>query len=78
MLNVNSLKEETSKWIYKKVVNKVFGYAPNNMVVYRIIPHANVTQNNKRLWKMIYKMYEMYEKPTSRLERNKFKFTLKE
>ncbi|RKJ35204.1 ATP-binding protein, partial [Butyricicoccus sp. 1XD8-22] len=78
MLNIHDLKEGTSKWNYKKVVNKVFEYEPNEMVIYRIIPHSNVTANNKRLWKMIYKMYEMYEKPSTRLERKGFKFTFRE
>ena len=50
----------------------------NKMVVYRIIPHANVTNNNKRLWKTIHKMYEMYESLGSRKERNGFKFTFRE
>ncbi|TQR14613.1 ATP-binding protein [Psychrobacillus lasiicapitis] len=45
------------------------------MVVYRIIPHSDVANNNKRLWRSIYKMYEMYEKQSSRMERNRFKLT---
>lgn len=48
------------------------------MITYRIIPHANVTNNNRRLWKAIYKMYEMYETAGSRLERDGFKFTYRE
>jgi len=78
MLNVDTLKEGFTKLNVKKVVNKVFEYVPNEMKVYRIIPHANVTQNNKRLWKMIYKMYEMYEKPSTRIDRKGFKFTFRE
>ncbi|OIJ12636.1 ATP-binding protein [Anaerobacillus alkalilacustris] len=50
----------------------------NKMVVYRIIPHTNVSNNNKRLWKTIHKMYEMYESLGSRREREGFKFTFRE
>lgn len=50
----------------------------NNMIVYRIIPHMNVANNNKRLWMNLYKMLELYERPFSRLERNGFKFTYRE
>lgn len=50
----------------------------NKTVVYRITPHADVTNNNKRLWKAIYKMYEMYERPGTRIEREGFKFTFRE
>lgn len=55
-----------------------FEIEENKMVVYRIIPHANVTNNNKRLWRAIYKMYEMYEGIGSRLERDGFKFRYRE
>ncbi|MGO4890261.1 ATP-binding protein [Anaerobacillus sp. MEB173] len=55
-----------------------FKVEKNKMVTYRIIPHSGVTNNNKRLWRAIYKMYEMYESPGSRLERNGFKFTFRE
>jgi hypothetical protein len=57
---------------------EVYEVKKNKMVVYRIIPHSDVTNNNKRLWRAIYKMYEMYETPGSRLERNGFKFTYRE
>lgn len=50
----------------------------NKMVVYRIIPHSNVSNNTRRLWKAIYKMYELYERPGTRLERDGFKFTYRE
>lgn len=59
-------------------VSNYFKYVRNNMVVFRIIPHADVTNNNKRLWRALYKMYEMYEKPGTRLERDGFKFTFRE
>lgn len=53
-------------------------YNRNPIKVFRVTPHANVTNNNKRLWRAIYKMYEMYESPASRLERDGFKFSLRE
>lgn len=63
---------------YTKVSRKFFEVQRNDMKVFRIIPHADVTNNNKRLWRSIYKMYEMYERPFSRLERNGFRFTFRE
>lgn len=65
-------KIKTVKW------NDFFQIERNQMVIYRIIPHANVANNNKRLWKALYKMYEMYESPDSRLERKGFKFRYRE
>ncbi|MGR5980848.1 hypothetical protein ACT7DJ_34675 [Bacillus cereus] len=50
----------------------------NEMIVYRIIPHADVSNNTKRLWRAIYKMYEMYESNGSRLERDGLKFHYRE
>jgi hypothetical protein len=55
-----------------------FQYQKNDMVVMRIIPHASITNNNKRLWRAIHKMYEMCEKPGTRIERNGFRFTFRE
>lgn len=59
-------------------LSDVYEYKRNEMVIYRITPHSDVSNNNKRLWKSIYKMYEMYEKPGTRLERDGFKFTFRE
>ena len=50
----------------------------NKMVVYRIIPHADVSNNTKRLWRAIYKMYEMYESMGSRIERKGITFHYRE
>jgi hypothetical protein len=55
-----------------------FRIQKNQMVVMRIIPHSSVTNNNKRLWRAIHKMYEMYESPGLRIERDGFKFTFRE
>lgn len=71
------LKEEYTSSTYNFNIN-LFKYEKNPIVVYRITPHANVSVNNKRLWKAIYKMYEMYEGIGSRIERDGFKFTLRE
>lgn len=63
---------KTIKW------NDFFENEKNKMITYRIIPHANVANNNKRLWRTIHKMYEMYEGTGSRLERKGFKFHYRE
>jgi hypothetical protein len=55
-----------------------FQYQTNKMITFQIIPHADVTNNTKRLWKAIYKMYEMYETTGSRIERQGLKFTYRE
>jgi uncharacterized pyridoxamine 5'-phosphate oxidase family protein len=55
-----------------------FHVEKNHMIIYRIVPHTDVTNNNKRLWKMIHKMYEMYESPASRMERSGFKLHYRE
>jgi len=75
-----ALIENQSSEIFRPSIKKqtFLTVEKNNMVVYRIIPHADVTNNNKRLWKSIYKMFEMYEKPGSRLEREGFKFRYRE
>ncbi|QFR56343.1 ATPase domain protein [Bacillus phage 049ML001] len=65
-------KIETIKW------SDFFQYKKNEYVTYRIIPHADVTNNNKRLWKAIHKMYELYDSPFSRIEKSGMKFTYRE
>lgn len=55
-----------------------FEYEENRMTTYRIIPHATVAGNNKRLWRSIHKMYEMYNNLGSRLERKKLKLHYRE
>ncbi|MGE7839629.1 ATP-binding protein [Lysinibacillus sp. NPDC093712] len=80
-----ALREEKTKTVFSfdKIKHafkssNYFKYVRNNMIVYRIIPHADVTVNNKRLWRALHKMYEMYEKRGTRLEREGFKFTFRE
>jgi hypothetical protein len=65
-------KIKTIKW------NDFFEIEENKMIVYRIIPHTGVTNNNKRLWRAIYKMYEMYEGIGTRVECDGFKFIYRE
>lgn len=65
-------KIKTLKWA------DFWRYSPNKMKTFRIIPHSDVANNNKRLWKAIYKMYEMYESPLSRLDRSGFQFQYRE
>lgn len=65
-------RTETIAW------SDFFQTQQNKMVVYRIIPHSNVTNNTRRLWKAIYKMYEMYESPGTRLERDGLRFVYRE
>ena len=72
------LKESTSITRYAVKKGVPIHYKHNEMIVYQIIPHSDVTNNNKRLWRIIYKMYEMYEKSSSRIERDGFKFTYRE
>ncbi|HDR7602451.1 TPA: ATP-binding protein, partial [Bacillus mycoides] len=65
-------RTETIAW------SDFFQTEQNKMVVYRIIPHSNVSNNTRRLWKAIYKMYEMYESPGTRLERDGLRFMYRE
>nr|WP_096202366.1 ATP-binding protein [Bacillus sp. FJAT-45350] len=65
-------KTNSIKW------SDFFEVEKNKMVVYRVTPHSNVSNNTKRLWRAIYKMYEMYEKPGARLERDGYKLTYRE
>ncbi|HFJ9472632.1 TPA: ATP-binding protein [Bacillus paranthracis] len=65
-------RTETISW------SDFFQVEQNKMVVYRIIPHSNVTNNTRRLWKAIYKMYEMYESPGTRIERDGLRFVYRE
>lgn len=75
-------KKVKGPWFTKKIQSikwdDFFEVQKNKTVVYRIIPHADVTNNNKRLWKSIHKMFEMYDGVGTRLERKGFKFTYRE
>jgi hypothetical protein len=46
-----------------------FEVKTNEMVVFRITPHATVTNNtNRKMWRMLSKMYEIYDKAYTRVE----------
>lgn len=54
---------KTIKW------SDFFEVQRNKMVVYRVIPHTSVTNNtNRKLWRMVHKMYEIYDKKLARLD----------
>lgn len=56
---------KTIKW------SDFFEIKRNEMVVYRVIPHKSVTNNqNRKLWRMLHKMYEIYD---GKLMRTEFK-----
>jgi hypothetical protein len=75
-------KKIKKPWFNKRIKTikwaDFFELERNKMVVMRIIPHAAVTNNNKRLWRALHKMLEMYAAPGSRLEREGFKFHYRE
>lgn len=74
-MNPEELPEEYSTRRFNRIG---FEIKRNKMITFQIIPHANISNNTKRLWRVIHKMYEMYEAPRNRLERNKLRFTLRE
>lgn len=56
-----------------------FKYQKNNMVTYRIKPHLAVTNNsNSKMWRILHKMYEIYNGIPSRLSKQGFTFTFRE
>jgi hypothetical protein len=66
-----SLMEKVKADVIAKTprVKVAFGAIKNEMVTYRIKPHANVTNNNKRLWLAIHHLYEIYQPLTTRREK---------
>jgi hypothetical protein len=49
------------------------------MVVYRITPHQSLTNNtNRKMWRLLHKMYEIYNHASSRISREGFKITFRE
>jgi hypothetical protein len=60
-------------------LSEYFAYEKNKMITYRIIPHISVTNNqNAKMWRVLHKMYEIYNKVPSRISRDGFKFTYRE
>jgi hypothetical protein len=70
-------------WFNRKIKSikwgDFFNVERNEMVVFRITPHASVTNNtNRKLWRMLHKMYEIYDRKLARLDREGYKFTYRE
>ncbi|MDR7237094.1 ATP-binding protein [Neobacillus drentensis] len=60
-------------------LSEYFQMQKNKMVTFRITPHLSVTNNqNAKMWRMLHKLYEVYESIPARLSRDGFKFTLRE
>jgi len=60
-------------------VSDYFLYQRNRMITYRITPHISVTNNsNAKMWRILHKMYEIYDKIPSRLSRQGFQITYRE
>lgn len=60
-------------------LSEYFQYQRNEIVTYRMIPHISVTNNqNAKMWRVLHKMYEIYDAMPTRLSREGFRFTLRE
>jgi hypothetical protein len=60
-------------------LSEYFQLQNNKMVTFKITPHLSVTNNqNSKMWRMLHKIYEVYESMPARIRRNGFKFTLRE
>ncbi|MDR4318658.1 AAA-like domain [Niallia circulans] len=60
-------------------LREFFAYQRNEMITYRITPHSNVTNNqNAKMWRVLHKMYEIYDRMPTRLTREGFRFTMRE
>jgi hypothetical protein len=56
-----------------------FAIERNRMVTYRIIPHLSVTNNqNAKLWRMLHKIYEIYDGVQARSELNNWRLNIRE
>lgn len=60
-------------------IREFFAYQRNEMITYRLTPHSNVTNNqNAKMWRVLHKMYEIYDRMPARLTREGFRFTVRE
>jgi hypothetical protein len=60
-------------------LSEYFTYQKNKMITYKITPHLSVTNNsNSKMWRIIHKMYEIYNGIPSRISKDGFKFTYRE
>lgn len=60
------------------VISSIYEYEENTMISFKVVPHTVVGNDNERLWKAIHRMYEMYETTGSRVDRDRFKFKMRE
>jgi hypothetical protein len=60
-------------------LSEYFQLQNNKMITFKITPHLSVTNNqNSKMWRMLHKIYEVYESMPTRISRNGFKFTYRE
>ncbi|MDK7664400.1 ATP-binding protein [Cytobacillus oceanisediminis] len=60
-------------------LSEYFSLQKNEMVTYKITPNISLSNNqNAKMWRMLHKIYEVYESPLSRISRNGFKFSFRE
>lgn len=56
-----------------------FHVQKNKMILFRITPHQSVTNNtNRKFWRTLHKMYEMYDSMPARVKRNGYHFIYRE
>lgn len=56
-----------------------FALQNNRMVTFRITPHASVSNaSNAKLWRVLHKMYEIYDAVPARISKDGFRFTYRE
>jgi hypothetical protein len=61
------------------MATKRLKFEHNEMVTFRVIPHISVTNNtNAKLWRVLHKMYEIYDRLPNRITREGFTFTVRE
>lgn len=67
------------KRIKSMKLSEYFKHQKNTVVTYKLTPNISLQNNqNHKMWRMISKMYEVYETAPSRINRNGFHFTYRE
>ncbi len=60
-------------------LKEYFSIQKNEMVTYKITPNVSLSNNqNAKMWRMLHKIYEVYDSIPSRISRNGLKFTFRE
>jgi hypothetical protein len=60
-------------------LSEYFSLRKNKMITFKITPNISVSNNqNHKMWRMLHKLYEVYEATPSRITRNGFHFTYRE